>query len=353
MLREPLANLTEQSARVGTWLLSVATAPRSEEYKWTKGTASGTGKKFECLLVSEDSSEYCLGLFRKRGKEPAATKEFTAAVAKFTKGSTWKVNKISLAKTEPKFLGCSHKVAIDLNESNFQPVLQSTVKMPKQATPPEDLYTLLKCTPGQVVDVIAFVTNVSERSRKSTAFGDRDLVNVTIMDDSGDTNAARSEFPAWFPRTTSGDPCDDLTRLSATVADRVPVAFFNLLCQEENGKVVLKTTRQAFAFEAVRSGSKAERLLAKVDELLATDASSVTVVARLPEFQAHQAVDYMSEEATLTVTRLVHLARQSEWCSTGVPGPVDDSPAGAAEHAEHLFQINHCRILEPKNKETS
>ena len=64
------------------------------------------------------------------------------------------VNKISLAKTEPKFLGCSHKVAIDLNESNFQPVLQSTVKMPKQATPPEDLRTLLKCILEQLDDVV-------------------------------------------------------------------------------------------------------------------------------------------------------------------------------------------------------
>ena len=57
-------------------------------------------------------------------------------------------------------------MAIDLNTFNFQPALQSTVNMPNQATPPEDLYTLLKCIPGQAVDVIAFVTDVSERSQK-------------------------------------------------------------------------------------------------------------------------------------------------------------------------------------------
>ena len=85
MHTEPLGNLTEQSARVGTWLLSVATAPRSEEYKWAKANGDGTGKKLECLLVSEDSTEYCLGLFRKRGKEPGATKDLTAAMAKFRK----------------------------------------------------------------------------------------------------------------------------------------------------------------------------------------------------------------------------------------------------------------------------
>ena len=77
---EPLGNLTEQSARVGAWLLSVVTAPRTEEYQWSRGNTTSSGKKFECLLVSEDSTEYCLGLFRKRGKEPGATKEFTAAL---------------------------------------------------------------------------------------------------------------------------------------------------------------------------------------------------------------------------------------------------------------------------------
>ena len=83
MLFEPLGNLTEQSARVGTWMLSVATNPRSEDYTWSKGGAKGTGKKFECLLVSQDSTEYCLGLFRKRRKEPAATNDFNAALSRF------------------------------------------------------------------------------------------------------------------------------------------------------------------------------------------------------------------------------------------------------------------------------
>ena len=44
MVFEPLGNLTEQSARVGVWLLRVATAPRIEEYRWTKGNTTNTGK---------------------------------------------------------------------------------------------------------------------------------------------------------------------------------------------------------------------------------------------------------------------------------------------------------------------
>ena len=302
--------------------------------------------------MSEDSTEYCLGLFRRKGKEPGATKEFTAAAAKFTKGSIWKASKITLANTDRKYLGCSHKVAIDLNSSTFQPVLQSTVKMPSQATPPEDLYTLLQCIPGQVIDVIAIVTNVSEASRKTTSFGERDLVTVTIMDDSGDTQAAKSEFPAWFPTRTSGQPCDDLARLSAAVATRAPMAFFNLVCQEDSGKVILKTSRQGFAFEEVRSGPKAERLLAKVDALLATETSSVSMVAELPQFQVQQDVDYANTQATLTVARLVQLARRNDGYSNSVPDTANASTAGATEHAVPLFQINFCRILEPKTRTT-
>ena len=342
MATEPLQNLTEQSARVGTWVLSVASNPRTEVYSFDKGKGKGNGMKFECLLVSDNSEEYCLGQFRRKGKEPTATREFNAAADKFKKGTVWKVNKISLAKKDKKYLGCSHKVLIDMNASNFQPVLQSTVNMPEVATPPEHLNTLLLCSPGQLVDVIAFVTNVSERQQVQTYLGMRDVVNVTIMDDSGDTSAAKSEFAAWFPKMTSGEPCGDLTRLYAMVDPPVPVSFFNLVCQKDDGKTILKPALNSFAFETVRIGPKAERLLAKAGELLATNAGDVTVVTELPTFQPREEVDYLSPEATLTVCRLLHLARQ------GDSETQDASSAVAAEHAPVLFQINHARVLEPK-----
>ena len=69
------------------------------------------------------------------GKEPNATENFERAKKKFKRGIVWKVSKVSLAKQNSKHLGCSCKVLIDMNTSTFQPVLQSTVKMPTQATP--------------------------------------------------------------------------------------------------------------------------------------------------------------------------------------------------------------------------
>ena len=152
----------------------------------------------------------------------------------------WKVSKISLVKSNTKYLGCSHKVVIDMNASNFQPVLQSTVKMQEQATPPEDLSTLLQCDPGQLVDVIAFVIHVSEKRTCTTFQGLRDVVDITIMDDSGSTNAAKSEFAAWFPALPTNEPCNDLKRLCDMAGRFVPTAFFNLICQKDGDKTILK-----------------------------------------------------------------------------------------------------------------
>ena len=64
------------------WVLSVASNPRTETYSFSKGNGKGNGMKFECLLVSDNSDEYCLGQVRRKGKEPAATKDFEAAINK-------------------------------------------------------------------------------------------------------------------------------------------------------------------------------------------------------------------------------------------------------------------------------
>ena len=68
-----------------------------------------------------------MGLVRKRGKEPGATKEFAAAVATHHNGLYMEDQQDHFSENGTnKYLGRSHTVAIDLNTSNFQPVPQST-----------------------------------------------------------------------------------------------------------------------------------------------------------------------------------------------------------------------------------
>ena len=68
-------------------------------------------------------------------------------------------------------------------------------------------------------------------------------------------------------------------------------------------------------------------------------------------FRRQQEIHYRSTQATLTVCRLLQLARQSDAENLGISaaGAAEHaSTAGAAEHASVLFQINHVHILEKK-----
>ena len=211
--------------------------------------------------ISEDSTQYCEGLYKKAGGKPKSTDNFKQAQTEHKNGTIWKVSQVSLAQQNPLYLGCSHKVVIDMNKSTFTPVLQSTVKMPTQVAPPDDLATLLKCSKGQIVDAIALVAHVSEPVLKHTDSGECDLVDVTIMDDSGRNGAASCRCPAWFPRART--PSAQLNILKEAVANRTPVAFFNLVVQKEavttgatehdsKEKTTFKTSRDKMPFPKLR-----------------------------------------------------------------------------------------------------
>ena len=318
MSTEPLQHLTEQSAGVGSWMLKVIEEPQEEDYTWNKSGKSGVGRKLSCVLVSEDHTQYCEGVYKKQGKEPQATQNYKQAVTKYKNGIVWKVSKVSLAKQDPKYLGCSCKVLIDMNTSTFQPVLQSTVKMPNQAAPPHDLATLLQCAKGQIVDIIALVANATEPVRQTTANGERDLVDVTIMDDSGTKGAASCKFPAWFPATPTGAPCDHLTKLNDAMASGTSIAFFNLVVQKEDEvttgapehsakkqKTTLKTCRNKLYFHICDDGARAEKLKNNATTITSTSNDQVTVVTEMPTF--------VPSEKTITRPQRVSLQCVACW----------------------------------------
>ena len=346
MTTEPLHHLTEQSAGVGTWMLKVAMEPCDHSYSWNKANKTNNGRKLEFVLVSDDATKYCQGVYQRRGKEPKATEDIEAAKKKFLKGTIWKVSKVSLARQSPKYIGCSCKTTIDMNTSKVEPVLQSTITMPMQAAPPEDLATLLECNEDQVVDVVALVKTVSEPVTRTTAFGDRLKVDVTIMDDSGKSNAARSEFEAWFPKTAGRN--DQLQILLECEQNRKPIAFFNFRAQKSkdsasehtsHSKTTLAPIRDKFSFEVCTEGAKARRLATNAATILSVDSSDVTIVTEVPTF-IRQEVDYKIIDSTVTVCRLLHYV---------IEAGRDALPDGNKEPI--VFQLNHARIIEPKARE--
>ena len=353
---EPLQNLTEQSGGVGRWLVTVVMPPQEVTYSWNKGGKSGEGKKLQYLLVSNDGAQYCEGSYKRMGKEPKATVDYNKAKEKFKKGTIWAVSKVSLTKQNPQYLGCSCKVVIDMNTSSFQPVLQSTVKMPLQAAPADDLETLLQCPQGQLVDTIALVTNVSSPVCKETRNGPRLLVDVTIMDDSGTKGAARCKFPAWFPKPVGNAPSEDLALLMDAAKKKEPVAFFNLVVLKEgpdtapgasehgkdNKKTTLKTSQDKFFFHISTDNERADRL--KQNASVIAGSTDITVVSEMPTFE-RTPIDYLTMESTFTVCRLLAYAIQAG-------GSLTTSDTHGGDASDHgLFQINHARIVEPKGNE--
>ena len=186
---QALAELTPATASIGIWLVRVHKDAKVIPYSYVWKGEKKDAKKVEVVLIGTQAETYCLGRARRspNAKDDTALQ---AIASKFKGGTMWKMSAVGLMNENKAHLGCSVKVVVDLAKTTWSPVLQSTVKMPKQPAPPGDLATLLSCPEGQVVDVIALVTNVSQPARKS------DLVHVTIMDDSGTNGAASCKFPA-------------------------------------------------------------------------------------------------------------------------------------------------------------
>ena len=113
----------------------------------------------------------------------------------------WKVSHVSFTNGKPFYLGCPIKVVIHMTATTFEPVLQSTVAMPTEPTPSEDIATLLDSPNQQRVDVLALVVGVGEARLANTGSGQRTIVDVTIRDQSGPSGASECEFPLFFKKS--------------------------------------------------------------------------------------------------------------------------------------------------------
>ena len=327
----PLPELVGGSAGIGRWTLKVCGPPTDKEYTYQWNGKPQRGKAFTVLLVSEDSTQYCYGKFMRRGKEPQATTNYNQAKEKFKDGTTWSVTKVTLAKEKPLYIGSSVKAVIDLNATTTAPVLQSTRFATLEPTPAEELAALLEAPAWQRVDVTALVVKVSAERTHTTSVGPRLIVDVTIRDASGTTGASECEFTMFFPGSQAGKT--ELDEFRRCHVEGTPVAFFNCCIHNEEGGVnTLKPVRDDFKWKPSRMGERAAALIEQAKVLQSTD--TATRIASIPEFQHHEATDYLTPEATLTVTRLLkEIIRAPE-----------DFPS---ESQTHLFQLNHVRILEP------
>ena len=178
--------------------------------------------------------------------------------------------------------------------------------------------------------------------------GPRLLVDVTIMDDSGTKGDARCKFPAWFPKTLTNAPSDDLALLMDAAKKKEPVAFFNLVVlkaeneSNDNKKTTLKTSKDKFVFHKSTDNERADRL--KQNAEVIAGSTDITVVAELPTFESTP-IDYVSMESTFTVCRLLAYVIQAG----GSLMTPNSNGGGASEHGVRIQGRHACTSDRPRS----
>ena len=204
---------------------------------------------------------------------------------------------------------------------------------------------MLEAPIDQRVDVTALVTAISPTRSATTAKGAKIIVDVTIRDKSGPKGASECTFPLFFADSNLGQA--ELKRLQQNFDTGVPVAFFNLIISKVEPKdgasehsapqATMRTDVERFQFKSAKLGAKATALAEAADELKTRTSGDIDRVANIAPFVPRDAVDYSSQEAVLTVSRLLDCLLKS------------------AQHLPKeplLLQINHVRILEPSADQT-
>ena len=148
-----LAELTHSTAAFANVLVKVHKSGQPKQYTYTWNCENKQGKRQEYVLVSTDSDIYGIGCIVRKGTGASAESTFNKATQKFQVGSIWRLTKVVFVKEKAAYVGAPVKDVIDLVQTKCAAVLQSTVSMPPQPTPAEDLVTILDIVVPQRVDV--------------------------------------------------------------------------------------------------------------------------------------------------------------------------------------------------------
>ena len=339
-----LDELTPSTAGFAHVLVKVHRSSQPHEYTYTWQGQTKHGKRQEYVLVSTDSNSYCIGLITRRGAGATAETAFKKATERFVVGTVSKLTKVVFAKQKPAYVGVPVKSVIDLAQTKCAPVLQSTVFMPPQPTPAEDLVTILDMREPQRVDVTCLVRSIENERTAVTAQGQRRIVDVTLLDGSEqEGKKVSTSFARFLPMTAEGEA--QLKVLREGQAQSSPISFFGLTCvphpssASEHADKMKISISQTFYMEKCEHGAKCARLTGQREELQAIKGEGLTEIARIAEWTPQESIDWTAENAILSSCALLDAAMQGGF-------PLFER--SAAEHESRiLLQINHVRLLPP------
>lgn len=259
-----LASLNAQNAKYASWSVRVV-HPRVETYSFKAKGDAVTGKKFNCLLVSQDPQQYCAGLVKFQFKQRDAAER---ALLKFTEGSCWTLRTPVLdTQSQTRFLGASVKCTVLLDgQTRCDPVMVGTAVekgLPRHVEPPLSLHDIRMIVDSQRVDFIAVVQD-AEQPRTASVGGRSVQVATATFVDVKDGVTATASVSLWG-------------RLASEVRGLVgsAVLVLNLNASREAGEIRLNGRDDSCCLVACKT-ERGEALLSSTQGVSQTPAVAVT-----------------------------------------------------------------------------
>ena len=223
------ASLSELTAagKHGRFLVQVKWQEIST-YQYTLNATQKEGRKLTVLLASADEGCYVSASMRMwKGNE----KELTDAAERLKEGRHFVVSDVHFLSEKPAYIHTPLKEVIDIRQSKFTPVLQSTQPEFRLA-PRTALADMLSIRTGRHrFDVTALVSYTGAVRNVDTRYGQRVAQDIVLMDGS---KVASGEY-ATVQTSILFATAEEHDTLKADVDAAVPVTFFGLDMQFLDG----------------------------------------------------------------------------------------------------------------------
>ena len=181
------------------------------DYEYTRQNTVQKGQKVEGFLLAQ-SGAYCHCVIKAKwgtkgngGVDPAA--ELKTMMSKFSDGSIFSMTKVALENSKAEYLGAPLKICVDLRKTKCTTMLQSLVEMPPAPAPSEELASILGLKCRQRVDLTALIMNTSAVRRETTPFGQKDIIDITVVDGStrpNETEQVSAKIAIFFQSKREG-----------------------------------------------------------------------------------------------------------------------------------------------------
>ena len=134
----------------------------------------------------------------------------------------------------------------------------------------EELQSILALEHTQRVDLTALIANIGPARRETTAYGNKDIVDVTLVDGSkqdGAEDQVKAQVTIFFVLSDNGPA--SLKSMQDAHASNIVVTLYGLTCIPESKGVCQFKAGQAFCWQAAAGNyPKLARLQAQAAELV-------------------------------------------------------------------------------------